>query len=351
MLAVQGTRSFFVIASVGIGCSGAPPVTTARTEPLPVHAVAAALDPIPDAGAAASAPPDAAEVADAPPLPPPGSLDPVPAWQAFAVAPARSTMDRPHPPWADRTVIGIELEAFDGTRVTGKVVLVAAPGLDVTTCAVEVVWTGRRNQGARLVAPPVLVGNGGAPGVRAVWKFTTPAVASSTLVGATAFAFCPLNNAHVDRPWGVTFTTGETFVAGPRTRAAYCESLRPPTDRAIDSRIEGRRQFKLAFACGSLIRRRGRTIIDDCKGDVLLAFDALAADLTAEVAAEGTPLTLEELRNWHGQGRWCGQIELNSSSTFGPGANQVFAAFIKRAGKRLVRAVHEDRRIHRFDHR
>jgi len=290
--------------------------------------------------------------ATADPAPHP-SLAPVPAWQAFAVPPARSSLERPPPPWINHTSVGLTLQAFDDRVLTGAVVLVAAPGLDANTCAVEIIWDLASKQGARLVAPPVIGANvGGQPGTRATWQFTTPVAGSLPAVRAVAYVFCPLNNAHIDRPWGVTFSTGDTVIGGPRAGKAYCSLPAREAQRAIESKIRDRRMVELTFACGALIRRRGHALIDACRGDVLIVLDDLGPGLVMEpIVPEGTPLTIDELSSWLSGSPQCDRVRLTfeakAGGKFGAKANSVFAGFLRKAGKRLIQTSIRDHQIMR----
>jgi hypothetical protein len=288
-------------------------------------------------------------VADPTPDP---ALAPVPAWQAFATPPVRSTLDRPQPPWTANTSVGLTLDTFDDRTLSGKVVLVAAPGLDASTCAVEIIWDAAGKEGARLVAPPVVIQDPGGQrrGTRGTWQFTTPVMTSRPAVRANAYVFCPLNNAHVDRPWGVTFSTGDTVVAGPRARKVYCSQLKVDNARSIEPKIQERRTVDLSFGCGVLVRRRGRTLVDECRGDVLVALDSLGSGVEAEgVEPAGTPLALEELRSWMAGSTECDRVHLIADPKFGAKGNAAFAGLVRKLGKRLVRATSRDNRIPRHE--
>ena len=285
----------------------------------------------------------AAPIVVAEPAAEPAPNGSVPAWQSFAVGPA----NLPSAPWAARTVVGLTLHTFDGTQLTGTVNLHGAPGLDGTTCAVEILWDVGAKQGARLTALPVIAPTATAATI-ARWRFTVSLPTPRAAVSASAYVFCPLNNAHVDRPWGVSFSTGETSIGGPDARAAYCKRGEPPDKPYIDKTIEGHTTFQLSFSCGALIRLRGRQIIDECRGDVLVGLDALAADAVADrIAPAGTPLSTEELDGWLQHRSSCATLSLRSDKKFARGSNAVFAAFLQRAGDRLAHASSHDGRIHR----
>jgi len=309
------------------GCGSQP--TSSKTQPPP--------------RVVEQAPVLATPVVAAEPVAPPAPSEPVAAWQSFAVGPA----NLPSAPWAARTVVGLTLHTFDGTQLTGTVNLHGAPGLDGTTCAVEILWDVGAKQGARLTALPVIAPTITAATI-ATWRFTVALPKPRAAVSASAYVFCPLNNAHVDRPWGVSFSTGETSIGGPDARAAYCKRVESPDKPYIDKTIEGHTTFELSFGCGALIRLRGRQIIDECRGDVLVGLDALATDAVADrIAPAGTPVSTEELDGWLQRRGSCATLSLRSEKKFARGSNAVFAAFLQRAGDRLTHATSHDGRIHR----
>ncbi len=334
------TQRIFLVAALSLlACGGNPPAAPLHETPVAVVTTPAASLVMPDA----PLPPVEDEpVSGSAPAP-----DPIPAWQSFATAPERSSIDRPQPAWARRTSVGLTLLTFDGKTVTGRVIVVAPPGLDATTCAVEVVWDVAAKYGIRLMAPPVISGPGGPEGTRGTWEFSSQITTYQAGVKAAAWVFCPLNNAHIDRPWGVTFSTGETVVAGPHAQEVYCKELRQQPVGHFDATIEGRATVDLGFACGALIRKRGRQLIDECRGDVLVSLDALPG-VTAVVDPEGTPLRIDELQAWMSQSSRCDSVKLIGNPKIGAGAAKGYAMMRKRAGTRLVSATSSDGMIRHF---
>ena len=282
------------------------------------------------------------------------STGPVPAWQTFAVGPyAKMTgtgraswpVALPKPPWVDGATVGLTLDKFDGAEVSGTVQLWAPLGLDATTCAVEIIWDTNAKLGLRLGVPPVTLRPTGSRLTDNKWQFTAPVTTTLPVIQVSAFVFCPLNNAHIDRPWGVHFNAGQAIIGGPGAREAYCKVGKSTVNPTIDRKLEGHFTFELRFACGALIRLRGRDVIDECRGDVLLALDKLGAGVKpARVLAAGAPLDAEELRGVLEPERDCDSLALSSNVKLDRSVNAPFAAFIKRAGKRLVNAHSNDGR-------
>jgi len=252
--------------------------------------------------------------------------------------------DLPQPPWVEGTFVNLELTSFDGKLLTGNVHMWARPGLDPNTCAVEVVWDTNAKQGVRLGGLPDIKWNPGGPN-EVTWNLSTPIATSPrrSVIAASAFVFCPFNNAHVDRPWGVDFTSIEMLVGGPEARTAYCKQLRRGDAPAVSTKLAGHHTFDLRFACGALVRLRGRELVDECRGDVLLSLDALGTGVdVGGLQQAGVPLQDEELRGMASRGGSCATAYLRAEPKFGAAADRAFATFLKQAGARLAYAQSRD---------
>lgn len=265
-----------------------------------------------------------------------------PATRAFVANPGRSLaghtraswpLDLPEMPWVANTFVNMALESFDGMRVTGTVDLYAAPGLDARQCTIEVLWSSQSKQGVQLRGAPAIENIDDRIGTHATWRFRAPISGAPPAVNATAYAFCPND---------VMFYSIEMVAPGPAMRDVYCKDLRRDPNRRADGNPVGKRTFDLAFACGALIRLRGRELVDECRGDALISLDTLGPDITADAPATGTPITDEELRRWYGGGAECARIGLASASTFPASAKQPFADFAERAGDRLLDTFSRD---------
>jgi hypothetical protein len=283
----------------------------------------------------------------------------MPAWQSFATGPysrmqssgrAAWPADLPQPPWVEGTFVNLELTSFDGKLLTGNVHMWARPGLDPNTCAVEVVWDSNAKQGVRLGGLPDIKWNPGGP-TEITWKLSTPVKTSASVprpsvIEASTYVFCPFNNAHVDRPWGVHFNSIEMVVAGPDARTAYCKQVRRGGERVSGwTKLAGHHTFDLRFACGALVRLRGRELVDECRGDVLLSLDALGKGVdVGGLQQAGVPLQDGELRGLVSHSSGCTTAYLRAEPKFGPAADRVFATFLKQAGARLEYAQSTDGR-------
>ncbi len=259
-----------------------------------------------------------------------------PATRTFDARPGRSLaghtraswpLDLPEMPWVANTFVNMSLDGYDGAHVSGTVELYAAPGLAARQCTVEVVWDAPGKRGVQLRAAPAIVPVDDRIGTRATWRFRAPVPNAPPAVKASAYVFCPND---------VMFYSIEMIAPGPGMRDAYCKDLRRDPTRLADGSPVGAKSFDLAFACGALIRLRGRELVDECRGDTLLTLDALGTGTTTTAPVAGTPITDEELRRLYGGGAECARIEIAAPTTFPTSAKQPFAAFAKRAGERLV---------------
>jgi hypothetical protein len=272
----------------------------------------------------------------------------VAAWQAFTVGPFRTSKsghtrafwaaDVAEPTWVANTFAGFAFAGFDGTALAGDVDLWAAEGLDPMKCVPEVIWDSRANHGARIDHPPRLE-QGAGHGWHAIWHFETDVKDAPAVVSATAFVFCPIDREHEKPPWGATFTSTEAVIAGPKAKQAYCAKLGGSKQDIGTSSLTGKRTMELAFACGVLVRQRGRDLVDDCTGDVLLALDTLGPKTTAYASKTGTPLQDEELRRYLGGSGECARITL---ALFDPSTDRVWQAALKKLGKRVLFAFSRD---------
>lgn len=264
-----------------------------------------------------------------------------PATLAFVVKPGRSLMghtraswplDLPEMPWVANTFVNLSLDSYDGRSVVGSVEMYAAPGLDARTCTVEVLWDSHAKNGVQLRGAPAIENVDPRIGTHATWRFRARISGTPPAAKGTAFVFCPND---------VMFYSIEMVVAGPKTRVAYCKT--PLASKKPDDGMIGRNKtFDLMFACGALIRIKGRDIVDECRGDTLLSLDALGPGVTASAPPAGAPITDEELRHWSAGGSWCSEVHLAATPSFTDAARAPFAAFAKRAGGRLVNAMTRD---------
>jgi hypothetical protein len=299
-----------------------------------------------------SAPAERTPVASAPRDAARGSIDaPVPTVDedapptlAFIAKPGRSLMghtraswplDIPEMPWVRNTFANLSLDSFDGERVTGAIDMYAAPGLDAKQCTVEVLWDSQKKQGVQLRGAPSIEPIDDRIGSRAQWRFRARVDGAPPAVRATAYVFCPND---------VMFYSIEMVAPGPNIRDVFCKDLRRDKNRQPGGTLVGNRTFDLAFACGVLVRQRGRDLVDECRGDVLVSLDSIGATGTAPVS--GTSVTDEELRRWYGGGSECVRIQLSGSPTFPESARLPYADFVKRAGDRLLDTYTRDGMIH-----
>ncbi len=241
-------------------------------------------------------------------------------------------LDLPEMPWLKNTFTNMSLDSYDGAHVVGTVELFAAPGLDPRACTIEVLWGLQSKAGIQLAGSPTIEHPKDPSGAHAIWKFRAAIAGKPPVAEAIAFAFCPN---------GVTFSSIEVFSAGPKARDAYCKIKIDPS-RADDGMIGANQTFDLMFACGALIRLRGRDLVDECRGDTLLSLDALGPDVTASAPAAKTPMTDGEISQWRSGGSWCAQVHLAAKPSFPASARAPFAAFAKRAKGRLVNAFSRD---------
>jgi hypothetical protein len=248
-------------------------------------------------------------------------------------------LDIPEMPWVRGTFVNMTLDTYDGTHATGSVDMYAAPGLDARDCIVEVVWDARKKQGVQLRRrAPTIEQIDDRIGSRARWQFRARVDGAPPAARGTTYVFCPND---------VMFYTIDMFAPGPKIREAYCKELRADARRSPGGNHVGTRTFELAFACGVMVRQRGRDLVDECTGDTLASLDELGADPASTFApAAGTTVTDEELRRLDGGGAECARIELRGSPTFPASAKQPFADFVKRAGPRLLDAFTTDGRRH-----
>lgn len=241
-------------------------------------------------------------------------------------------LDLPEMPWLKNTFVNMSLDSYDGTRAIGTVELYAAPGLDPNKCTIEILWGLQSKAGVHLSGPPTIENPNEPSGMHGVWRFRSPVTNTPPVAIAMAFAFCPND---------VTFTSIEMFVAGPAAHDAFCKQLGADPHRTPDGTLVGTRRYDLAFACGTLVRLRGRDLVDDCRGDTLVSLDALGAAKTAPdgiggIPTTGSPLTDTEMRRWNGGGSECTRLTIAGSPTFPESARQPYADFVKRAGPRLL---------------
>ncbi|MFN0249784.1 MAG: hypothetical protein ACKV2T_23075 [Kofleriaceae bacterium] len=247
-------------------------------------------------------------------------------------------LDLPEMPWLRGTFVNMSLASYDGTTATGSVEMYAAPGLDPRDCIVEVVWDAQKKRGVQLRGAPEVEPINDQIGSRARWQFRARVDGAPPAAKATTFVFCPND---------VMFYTIDMFAAGPKIREAFCKELRRDANRSPGGNHVGARTFDLAFACGVLVRQRGRELVDECKGDTLASLDELGADASTVAPAAGAAVTDEELRRLDGGGAECSRITLRAASTFPASAKQPFADFVKRAGPRLLGAFSRDGMRHR----
>ncbi|MGE5184690.1 MAG: hypothetical protein ACM31C_21610 [Acidobacteriota bacterium] len=268
----------------------------------------------------------------------------VAAWQAFTVGPFSTSKSGhirafwaasvPEPTWVADTFAGLELTGYDGTTLAGDVDLWTAEGLDPRKCVPEVVWDSPGHRGARVDHPPKLA-RGTGHGWHAIWHFETEVENPPAVLSATAFVFCPIDEAHEQPPWGATFTSLDTRIAGPNAKRAYCSKHPQPTERT-HFHITGLHTFDAAFACGVLPRVHGRDLVDDCQGDVLLSLDALGAATVAHALPAGTPLDDGELQPYVAGSQVCTRITLDGR--FDAKADRAWQAAMNKLGKRLAGA-------------
>lgn len=243
-------------------------------------------------------------------------------------------LDLPEMPWVANTFVNMSLESYDGVSVVGTVEVYAAPGLDAKTCTPEVVWDSQRKRGVQLRDAPTIVEVDPSVGTRAMWRFRSPVDGAPPGVKATAFLFCPND---------VMFYSIEMIAPGPTMRDAYCKDLRRDPHRlAGGAPTSSNHTFDLLFTCGTLVRLRGRELVDECRGDTLISLDALGTGITAHAPASGTPPTDEELRRYYGGSSVCAEVHLVGAPTFPDTAKPAFDAFAKRAGDRLHSAFSRD---------
>jgi hypothetical protein len=280
-----------------------------------------------------------------PSQPPPRRIGGQPAaWQAFAVGPfsesrtgnirASWAANRPKPSWVEATFADLGITQFDGTSLRGELSMWVGNGLDPRDCAAEVVWDDREHLGIRLSAPPELERARGAL-AHAVWYFRVDLNPSRPIVAAHAFVFCPVDAAHREPPWGVDFSTIDAVAAGRGAHELFCSELRRYPSPSVSTDIAGHHTFDLQFACGSLPRVRGRELVDECRGDVLLSLDDLGTNVIAGVPAVGAPLQDGELRSFIAGDTICSRMGLAAKPSFGAAAQTAFKAFVERAGPRL----------------
>lgn len=244
-------------------------------------------------------------------------------------------LDLPEMPWLKNTFANLSLDEYDGNHVIGTVELFAAPGLDPKACTIELLWGLSSKVGIQLRGAPSIETHDS--GSRATWRFRAVIPGAPPAANAMAWAFCPND---------VTFSSIEMFAPGPKMRAAYCKT-KLASNKPDDGMIGTQRTFELRFACGALIRLKGRDLVDECRGDTLLSLDALGSNVTAGALAAGTPLSDDEIRRWHSRSASCSEVHLVAHPSFTAGARAPFAAFAKRAGGRLVHAMSRDGMRHR----
>ncbi len=272
----------------------------------------------------------------------------VAAWQAFTVGPFQTSKsghtrafwaaDVVEPTWVKDTFAGFALSGFDGTTFAGDVDLWAAAGLDPMKCVPEVIWDSQAHRGARIDHPPRLE-QGVRGGWHAIWHFETEIQDAPAVLSATAFVFCPIDREHEQPPWGATFTSTESVIAGPAAKQAYCSKLGTVSGGLGAPSLAGHRTMEVGFACGVLVRLRGRELVDDCTGDLLLALDALGPKTTTYARKTGEPIDDEELRRFQSGNGECRRITL---ALFDPGADKAWKAALKKLGKRVLFAFSRD---------
>ncbi len=146
----------------------------------------------------------------------------------------------------------------------------------------------------------------------------------------------PIDDAHEQPPWGATFTSLDTRIAGPNAKQTYCSKLAPPAGGAVHFHITGLHTFEAAFACGVLPRVHGRALVDECQDDVVLSLDALGKATAVHAPDAGAPLDEDELRSFVEGANACTSITLDG--TFDDKADRAWQAAMKRLGRRLVQA-------------
>jgi hypothetical protein len=264
------------------------------------------------------------------------------AWQSFqgwrvtcGAERACWSADGPTPAWVRSSFAGLTITSYDGTNFSAEVDLWAAPGLDVQHCAAELLWDVPAKRGARRDSPTRIEPG---PPAHAFWQLSARVAPAPPIFPATAFVFCPIDAAHVSPPEGVYFSTIEQVAASPRARDAYCARVARSQSALQDLELAHRHTVTIGFACGVMPRLRGRDLIDDCSGDVLLALDALGAATHGWAASSGTPLTDEELRHFVTADS-CATVVL---ADFDPARQRTFDAAIARLGPRVVSVISLD---------
>src|SRR2546421_9938229 len=91
--------------------------------------------------------------------------------------------------------------------------------------------------------------------------------------------------------------------------------------------------MELGFACGVLPRLRGRDLVDDCQGDLLLSSDSPGTQTRASAAKTGTGIDDEELRHLLGGSGECRRITIDG---FDPKVEAAWKAATKHMGSRLL---------------
>jgi hypothetical protein len=270
------------------------------------------------------------------------------AWQTFAVGPFKTTLSGhtrafwaagvSEPTWVKDTFAGLAIHGYDGKTLTGEVDLWAGVGLDPKTCAVEIIYDTPGKRGIRVGRPTKLEAGAGG-GLHAFWAFTADVDPSPEIFAATAFVFCPIDRAHEKPPWGAVFTSIEMIAAGPKAKDALCKKLGTSSSISGSGDVAGKKTLELAFACGVMPRVRGRELVDECRGDVLISLDTLGPQARAWAPAAGTPPVDEELRRFLGGSGECARITLDS---FDPTTSRAWKAAVKQMGKRLLFAFSRD---------
>jgi hypothetical protein len=267
----------------------------------------------------------------------------VDAWQAFAVGPFKTmrsggvraffAADVPEPTWVKDTFAGLSLAGYDGSTLTGEVELWSGAGLDPMKCAVEVIWDDHAKRGVRVDHPPQLA-QGTAGGWHARWRFEASVSHPPAILSAAAFVFCPIDDAHERPPWGASFSSLEAVAAGPKAHDAYCaQKPKDPDNNMQFGTLAGKRTMDVAFACGVLVRMKGRDLVDDCKGDVLFSLDMLGPATTTTAAATGGAISDEELGHFMAGSSECARLTLTG---FDAKNQRAWDAAIKRLGQRVI---------------
>jgi hypothetical protein len=268
----------------------------------------------------------------------------VAAWQSFSADPFKTVKsghirafwaaDVPEPTWIKDTFAGLGLRSYDGEALGGEVDLWAGAGLDPMKCVPEVIWDSQGKHGARVDHPPRLE-RGANGGWHAFWAFEAKPSPAPAVLSATAFVFCPIDADHEKPPWGATFTSGDMVIPGPKAKDAYCaRKPRDPYKGGMKlASLAGKRTMEVAFSCGVLVRLKGRDLVDECKGDVVLSLDALGANTKAYAEAAGATLSDDELRRFQGRSDECHRITLTGFDTK---QQKAFDAAIKRLGERVI---------------